>query len=262
MAGDKDLDKAPLERSKEAANLQKSLPERPSEVGRSEKLLPRIPKKTDKDEKALPEAPKVGDDENTLPGKNMETGSEKSKEGENVRNSLKQKKQPKAPKQRTEPKPPPVKKEKIPNAPAAPIDPNSMFKEGFLKNVYDENPSEKVITRFPPEPNGFLHVGHSKAIAINFGFARFHGGKCYLRFDDTNPEKEEEIYFTSIQEMVEWLGFKPDKITYSSDNFQKLYDLAEDLIKRDGAYVCHCSGKGQSSKRKEVFSLILNVARC
>lgn len=243
MAGNKDLDKALSERSKEAANSRKSLPERPSEVGHGEKLLSRILKEMDRDEKALPEASQLGNIENTLPVKNKETGSEKPKEGENVGKPPKPKKQPKAPKPGKEPRPPPVKKEKIPNAPVAPIDPNSMFKEGFLKNVYDEKPSEKVITRFPPEPNGFLHVGHSKAIAINFGFARFHGGECFLRFDDTNPEKEEEIYFTTIQDMVEWLGFKPDKITYSSDNFQKLYDLAEDLIKRDGAYVCHCSGK-------------------
>lgn len=243
MAGEKELDKVLPERSKEAANSRKSLLERPSEVGQGETLLSIITKEMDRDEKALTEAPKLGNDENTLPGKNKETESEKSKEGKNVGKSPKPKKQPKTPKPGKEPKPPPVKKEKIPNAPAAPIDPNSMFKEGFLKNAYDEKPSEKVITRFPPEPNGFLHVGHSKAIAINFGFARFHGGECFLRFDDTNPEKEEEIYFTTIQEMVEWLGFKPDKITYSSDNFQKLYDLAEDLIKRDGAYVCHCSGK-------------------
>lgn len=257
MAGDKDLDKALPERSKEAANFRKPLPERPSEVGHGEKALPKIPKEIDRDEKASLEAPKLGHDENILPGKNKETGTEKSKEGENVGKSSKPKKQPKAPKSGKEPKPPPVKKVKIPNAPAAPIDPNSMFKEGFLKNVYDEKPSEKVITRFPPEPNGFLHVGHSKAIAINFGFARFHGGECFLRFDDTNPEKEEEMYFTSIKEMVEWLGFKPDKITYSSDNFQKLYDLAEDLIKRDGAYVCHCSGK-RPKFRKEL-SIFSNI---
>lgn len=240
MAGGKSLD---TERSNEAANFQKALPKRPSEVVQGEKVLPKIPKEADRDEKALPEAPKDGNDENTLPGKNKETGNEKLKTGENIVKAPKPKKQPKAPKPAKEPKPTPVKKEKTPNAPAAPIDPNSMFKEGFLKNVYDEKPSEKVITRFPPEPNGFLHVGHSKAIAVNFGFARFHGGESFLRFDDTNPEKEEEIYFTSIQEMVEWLGFKPDKITYSSDNFQKLYDLAEDLIKRDGAYACHCSGE-------------------
>lgn len=241
MADDKDPDKALSERSKEAANFRNSLPERPSEVGHGENKIPK--KKMDREEKALPEVSQLVNDENTLPGKNKEAGSEKPKEGENVGRPPKPKKQPKAPKPGKEPKLPAFKKEKTPNAPVAPIDPNSMFKEGFLKNVYDEKPSEKVITRFPPEPNGFLHVGHSKAIAINFGFARFHGGECFLRFDDTNPEKEEEIYFTTIQDMVEWLGFKPDNITYSSDNFQKLYDLAEDLIKRDGAYVCHCSGK-------------------
>lgn len=258
MAGGESLDKTLPERSKEAANFQKALPERPSEVGQGEKGLPIIPKKAERDEKALPEDPKVRNDENTLPGKNKETGNEKLKEVENAVKAPKPKKQSKAPKPAKEPKPPPVKKEKIPNAPAAPaapIDSNSMFKEGFLKNVYDEKPSEKVITRFPPEPNGFLHVGHSKAIAINFGFARFHGGECYLRFDDTNPEKEEEIYFTSIQEMVEWLGFKPDKITYSSDNFQKLYDLAEDLIKRDGAYVCHCSGERPNFLKERKYFL-------
>lgn len=122
-----------------------------------------------------------------------------------------------------------------------PIDTQVIFKEGFLDRVYKERPVKDVITRFPPEPNGFLHIGHAKAIAVNFGFARFHGGVCNLRFDDTNPEAEEEIYFTKIKEMVEWLGFTPHKITYSSDNFQKLYDLAEELVKKGKAYVCHCS---------------------
>ncbi|KAI9760232.1 MAG: hypothetical protein M1835_000214, partial [Candelina submexicana] len=103
--------------------------------------------------------------------------------------------------------------------------------------VYNEKPAKRIVTRFPPEPNGYLHIGHSKAIAINFGFARYHGGDCYLRFDDTNPEAEEEKYFTAIKEMVEWLGFKPYNITYSSDNFDKLYELAEDLIRRDRAYL-------------------------
>lgn len=90
-----------------------------------------------------------------------------------------------------------------------------------------------------------MHIGHSKAIAINFGFAKFHLGDCYLRFDDTNPEAEEEKYFTAIQEIVEWLGFKPIKVTYSSDNFDRLYELAEFLIKKDGAYVCHCTGENE-----------------
>lgn len=124
-----------------------------------------------------------------------------------------------------------------------PADPEAMFKQGFLDDVYKLRPEQNVVTRFPPEPNGFLHIGHAKAIAVNFGFARFHGGQCYLRFDDTNPEAEEEIYFKAIEEMVRWLGFTPVKITYSSDNFQKLYDLAEKLIGLGKAYVCHCNGR-------------------
>lgn len=100
-----------------------------------------------------------------------------------------------------------------------------------------------VRTRFPPEPNGFLHIGHAKAINVNFGYARAHNGTCYLRYDDTNPEAEEEIYFDSIKETVEWLGFKPHDITYSSDYFHELYELAIKLIKVDKAYVCHCTGE-------------------
>ncbi|KAI2784162.1 glutaminyl-tRNA synthetase [Daldinia loculata] len=116
-----------------------------------------------------------------------------------------------------------------------------MFKTGFLDEVFKIRPMKPVFTRFPPEPNGFLHIGHAKAIVVNFGFARYHGGECYLRYDDTNPEAEEQVYFDAILEMVEWLGFKPYKITYSSDNFQKLYDLAEKLIGLEKAYVCQCS---------------------
>ena len=158
----------------------------------------------------------------------------------------KKEKAPEAPKPPKRPTPP--KPKTLPTAKDVPIDPDSMFKGGFLSDVYGERPIgqngiNRIVTRFPPEPNGFLHLGHSKAIMINFGFARFHGGDCYLRFDDTNPAGEEEKYFTAIEEMVGWLGFKPIKITYSSDNFDKLYELAEDLIKRDGAYVCHCTSK-------------------
>lgn len=101
----------------------------------------------------------------------------------------------------------------------------------------------QVRTRFPPEPNGYLHIGHSKAIFVNFGYAAHHGGKTYLRYDDTNPEKEEARYFESILEMVRWLGFEPWKITYSSDYFTELYELAVESIKRDKAYVCHCTRK-------------------
>ncbi|KAK3581253.1 hypothetical protein CHS0354_032979 [Potamilus streckersoni] len=97
----------------------------------------------------------------------------------------------------------------------------------------------KVVTRFPPEPNGILHIGHAKAINFNFGYAKAHGGVTYLRYDDTNPEKEEEKFFTAIKEMVEWLGYKPWKVTHASDNFGKLYEDAVELIRRGHAYVCH-----------------------
>jgi len=97
----------------------------------------------------------------------------------------------------------------------------------------------QVRTRFPPEPNGILHIGHAKAININFGYAKAHDGITFLRYDDTNPEKEEEKFFTGILDMVTWLGYKPYKITHSSDNFDKLYDMAVHLIKKDLAYVCH-----------------------
>lgn len=102
---------------------------------------------------------------------------------------------------------------------------------------------KKVVTRFPPEPNGYLHIGHAKAINVNFGYAKAHGGVTYLRYDDTNPEAEEEKYFVSILETIRWLGFEPFKITYSSDYFQQLFDLAVRLIKKGLAYTCQCSGE-------------------
>ncbi|CAB4055875.1 QARS [Lepeophtheirus salmonis] len=97
----------------------------------------------------------------------------------------------------------------------------------------------RVKTRFPPEPNGILHIGHAKAININFAYADVHNGTCNLRYDDTNPEKEEEKFFVAIKDMVEWLGYKPDKITHSSDNFDQLYEWAKVLIQKDLAYICH-----------------------
>jgi glutaminyl-tRNA synthetase len=100
----------------------------------------------------------------------------------------------------------------------------------------------KVITRFPPEPNGYLHIGHAKAMFIDFGMARRYNGGCYLRFDDTNPEAEKQEYIDHIQEIVSWLGWSPFKITYSSDYFQELYELAVKLIETGNAYVCHQSG--------------------
>jgi glutaminyl-tRNA synthetase len=82
------------------------------------------------------------------------------------------------------------------------------------------------MTRFPPEPNGYLHIGHAKAIRFNFSIAKDYGGKCYLRFDDTNPEKENMEFINSIKSNIEWLGFKPWKVTAASDNFDKLFEYA------------------------------------
>lgn len=97
----------------------------------------------------------------------------------------------------------------------------------------------KVYTRFPPEPNGYLHIGHAKALFVSFGLAQERNGCCYLRYDDTNPEAEKQEYIDHIQDIVHWMGWRPFKITYSSDYFQELYDLAVELIKRGRAYVDH-----------------------
>ncbi|KAJ9163333.1 hypothetical protein P3X46_023011 [Hevea brasiliensis] len=97
----------------------------------------------------------------------------------------------------------------------------------------------KVFTRFPPEPNGYLHIGHAKAMFVSFGLAKERDGCCYLRYDDTNPEAEKKEYIDHIEEIVQWMGWKPFKITYTSDYFQDLYDLAVELIRRGHAYVDH-----------------------
>ncbi|MBM4294631.1 MAG: glutamine--tRNA ligase/YqeY domain fusion protein [Deltaproteobacteria bacterium] len=97
----------------------------------------------------------------------------------------------------------------------------------------------RLVTRFPPEPNGYLHIGHAKSICLNFGIAREFGGQCNLRFDDTNPTKEEQEYVDSIQEDVRWLGFDgEDRLYYASDYFEQMYDYAEHLIKTGKAFVC------------------------
>ncbi len=98
--------------------------------------------------------------------------------------------------------------------------------------------ASRVCTRFPPEPNGYLHIGHAKSICLNFGTARKYGGTCNLRFDDTNPEKEEQEYVDSIMEDVHWLGFRWDGLFYASDYFDQLYEWAVALVKKGKAYVC------------------------
>lgn len=116
----------------------------------------------------------------------------------------------------------------------------------FIRNIIDEDLASGkhtgIITRFPPEPNGYLHIGHAKSICLNFGLARDYNGICHLRFDDTNPSKEETEYVESIMEDVRWLGFDwQDKLFYASDYFDRLYDYAEILIKDAKAYVCDLS---------------------
>jgi glutaminyl-tRNA synthetase len=96
----------------------------------------------------------------------------------------------------------------------------------------------KVVTRFPPEPNGYLHLGHALSMARVFGYAEAKGGYCILRYDDTNPEAEKQEYIDSIANDVKWMGYSPAMVTYASDNFQKLYDFAEQLIRSNHAYVC------------------------
>src|SRR5436190_185541 len=87
----------------------------------------------------------------------------------------------------------------------------------------------RVATRFPPEPNGYLHIGHAKSICLNFGVASEHRGTCNLRFDDTNPTKEDVEYVDAIKQDVEWLGFKWDALYFASDYFERLYDFAAQL---------------------------------
>src|SRR5690606_28239047 len=100
----------------------------------------------------------------------------------------------------------------------------------------------RVQTRFPPEPNGYLHIGHAKAICVDFGIAEEFGGTCYLRFDDTNPTKEDEEYVEAIKRDVRWLGFDwGDRLTHASDYFPQMYELAVHLIRAGKAYVDHLS---------------------
>lgn len=113
----------------------------------------------------------------------------------------------------------------------------------FIKDIIDEDLKtgkfgKRVHTRFPPEPNGYLHIGHAKSICLNFGLAEEYGGKCNLRFDDTNPETESEEYVRAIQEDVRWLGFDwEDRMYFASDYFERLYQYAVELIKKGKAYV-------------------------
>ena len=121
----------------------------------------------------------------------------------------------------------------------APVD---FIRSRIVQDLQDGKNGGKVHTRFPPEPNGYLHIGHAKAICLNFGVAVEYEGLCNLRFDDTNPTREESEYEEAIQRDVRWLGFDwEDRLYYASDYFEQLYNFAVELIKKDKAYVCSLS---------------------
>ncbi len=125
----------------------------------------------------------------------------------------------------------------------------------FIREIVEKDLREgkhkgRIHTRFPPEPNGYLHIGHAKAICINFGVAREYDGLCNLRFDDTNPVKEDVEYVESIQEDIRWLGFDwEDRLFYASDYFEQMYQYAEQLIEKGVAYICDLSAEEVSKYR-------------
>ncbi|RLD68908.1 MAG: glutamine--tRNA ligase [Bacteroidetes bacterium] len=116
------------------------------------------------------------------------------------------------------------------------------FIESIIEDDLETGKHNQIYTRFPPEPNGYLHIGHAKSICLNFGLSNNYKGKCNLRFDDTNPVKEDVEYVESIKEDIKWLGFNwEDEVKFTSDYFEKLYDFAVNLIKSEKAYVCELS---------------------
>ena len=121
------------------------------------------------------------------------------------------------------------------------------FLEQIIEDDLQTNPN--ILTRFPPEPNGYIHIGHAKSICLNFGLAKKYNGKCNLRFDDTNPTKEDVEYVDSIKEDVQWLGFQWENEFYASDYFEQLYEWAQLLIRKGKAYVCHMTAEEVSENR-------------
>src|SRR4051812_19505255 len=116
--------------------------------------------------------------------------------------------------------------------------PSNFIRDVMIEDLNSNRYGGRVQTRFPPEPNGYLHIGHAKAICLDFGLAAEFGGKCNLRLDDTNPSKEETEYVESIMEDVRWLGFEWDGLYYASDYFDQLFQWATQLIRAGKAYVC------------------------
>ena len=133
----------------------------------------------------------------------------------------------------------PTKSTSMPSTTQVSTSPSNFIQQIIREDLKNNKNGGRVQTRFPPEPNGYLHIGHAKSICINFGTAREFSGLCNLRFDDTNPEKEDMEYVDSIRESIRWLGFDWEgREYYASNYFDQLYDFAVELIKKDKAYVC------------------------
>jgi len=129
-------------------------------------------------------------------------------------------------------------------------EPRSNFLRTQIQNDLDSGVVDRVVTRFPPEPNGFLHIGHAKSITVNFGLAEQYGGVCNLRFDDTNPEKESQVFIDAIQADVKWLGYQwAGDVRYASSYFQQFYEWALHLIDEGKAYVCDLSAEAAREYR-------------
>ncbi|GIS19229.1 MAG: hypothetical protein CM15mP120_11450 [Pseudomonadota bacterium] len=127
--------------------------------------------------------------------------------------------------------------------------PTDFIRQRIQSDLAEQRLSQGVITRFPPEPNGYLHIGHAKSICLNFGVAEQFGGKTYLRFDDTNPLKESDEYVDAIKADVKWLGFQWTEVTHASDYFEEIYNYAVELIKADKAFVCSLDAEAMRSTR-------------
>src|SRR5258706_12496630 len=128
-------------------------------------------------------------------------------------------------------------KQKDGKAAKASANAGNFIREQIVAERTANPPGGRVVTRFPPEPNGYLHIGHAKAICTDFGLAQEFGGTCNLRFDDTNPTTEDVEYVESIQEDIRWLGFEWSSLHYASDYFERLFELAIKLIEKGKAYV-------------------------
>src|SRR6202008_1270039 len=127
--------------------------------------------------------------------------------------------------------------------------PSNFIRDIIIEDVKSGKYEGRVQTRFPPEPNGYLHIGHAKAICLDFGLAAEFAGACNLRFHDTNPSKEETEYVDAIMDDVRWLGFQWDGLYYASDYFQQLYEWAIQLIKAGKASVCDLSAEDVRQSR-------------